>query len=600
MAKPIRDHSIPSVANVPVGPAVNTGTENFELRPGLIKMVQANLFYGLPSEDANAHLQHFLEISDTFVHKDVAPDAIRLHLFPFSISGKAKQWFYNEKEAVSTWDKCSTAFLTKFFPMSKTHTLRGRIANFQQNSMEPIPAAWERLEEYIQACPHHGMEKWLVIQNFYNGLTPMSKEHIDATAGGAFLSLTIDRATALMEKIVSNQAWGEESFGKQEDNMQAVEETDIPAKMDLLLKELDKYATKEEEPHGTVKAIDSHVTCEVCGNVGHSGNDCPETREDITHINNGFRQQGDHSGWNNQSRPQNQGGNSNSRYNSNSLSLEDLVLDQAKIIEDLSKKLLLNDKTIENMIFKINSLTSSYERQLSFNKKVETQLAQFAAALPVASSRKVSGQPETSLEFVEMVSTRSGKPLCRKNSKSQLIIKKEDPGRPTITCSIGPHVFEDAFCDLGSSINIMSKVTYDEILGGPLSPVHFELQMADLSLKKPEGIAEKVMVKIREASIPTDFIILDMGRQERAPPILGRPFLNTTNAVLHVGFGHVSFHVQGQTMRCPFNGFNKHKKAKYKQPKKVKPQSVKQAWQAEKATSASTSPDTDAHPSSTK
>jgi hypothetical protein len=38
------------------------GDKNFELRTKLITMVQASLFCGLPSEDANAHLQHFLEL----------------------------------------------------------------------------------------------------------------------------------------------------------------------------------------------------------------------------------------------------------------------------------------------------------------------------------------------------------------------------------------------------------------------------------------------------------------------------------------------------------------------------------------------------------
>ena len=122
--------------------------------------------------------------------------------------GKAKQWFYKDKEAVNTWAKCSTTSLAKFFPMGKTNALRGRISNFWHNSMEPILEAWERLQDYIQACPHHGIENWLVLQNFYDGLTPMSRGHIDAAAGGAFLSLTIDGATVLIEKMVSNQSWG--------------------------------------------------------------------------------------------------------------------------------------------------------------------------------------------------------------------------------------------------------------------------------------------------------------------------------------------------------------------------------------------------------
>jgi hypothetical protein len=49
------------------------------------------------------------------------------------------------------------------------------------------------------------MESWLVLQNFYNGLTPMSKGHLNAAARGAFLSLTIDEATTLINKMVTNQ-----------------------------------------------------------------------------------------------------------------------------------------------------------------------------------------------------------------------------------------------------------------------------------------------------------------------------------------------------------------------------------------------------------
>ena len=125
MAKTLHDYSTPAVAKVLVGPAVNIGDGNIELRTGLITMVQANQFLGLPSEDANAHLQHFLELCDTIIINDAAPKSIRFHMFPFSLSGKVKQWFYKEKEAIKTWDKCSTTFLAKFFPMDKTNALSG-------------------------------------------------------------------------------------------------------------------------------------------------------------------------------------------------------------------------------------------------------------------------------------------------------------------------------------------------------------------------------------------------------------------------------------------------------------------------------------------
>jgi len=82
------------------------------------------------------------------------------------------------------------------------------------------------------------MEDWLVLQNFYKGLTPMSKGHVDVATGGAFLSLTIKNATTLIEKMVANQSW--EEGRKTQKGMHTVKEMDLlAAKIDLLMKRLD-------------------------------------------------------------------------------------------------------------------------------------------------------------------------------------------------------------------------------------------------------------------------------------------------------------------------------------------------------------------------
>jgi hypothetical protein len=60
--------------------------------------------------------------------------------------------------------------------------------------------------------------------------------------------------------------------------MHTVKETDMLAtKIDLLMKRLDDHAQEKEAMTSTISAIDSGMTCEVCGNVGHSRNNCPET-----------------------------------------------------------------------------------------------------------------------------------------------------------------------------------------------------------------------------------------------------------------------------------------------------------------------------------
>jgi hypothetical protein len=141
--KCINDFSAPLSANVNTGPETNIEDGSFKLKPALINMVQQSPFCGKALEDTHAHLQHFLEICSTFTIRGVTQNAVRLWLFPFSLLGKAKQWFYSNKEAVPTWEKCSNPFLAMFFLLGKTNALRNKISGFQQLMDETIVEAWE-------------------------------------------------------------------------------------------------------------------------------------------------------------------------------------------------------------------------------------------------------------------------------------------------------------------------------------------------------------------------------------------------------------------------------------------------------------------------
>ena len=109
---------------------------------------------------------------------------------------------------------------------------------------------------------------------------------MDAAAGGAFLSLTILQATTLVEKMASNQGWSKERLQprKRSGGMHTVKEVDVlSARMDLLMKRLEDQANEKQD---VVHIHDSCMTCEECGNTGHSGNNCPKTQEDVNFINN--------------------------------------------------------------------------------------------------------------------------------------------------------------------------------------------------------------------------------------------------------------------------------------------------------------------------
>ena len=85
------------------------------------------------------------------------------------------------------------------------------------------------MQEYVVACPHHGMEDWLLIQNFYHGLVPLDRSQLDAAVRGAFFSLNVTYAKALIEKIVSNQGWSDERLQPHKRGIHSLKEADMHA-----------------------------------------------------------------------------------------------------------------------------------------------------------------------------------------------------------------------------------------------------------------------------------------------------------------------------------------------------------------------------------
>ena len=64
------------------------------------------------------------------------------------------------------------------------------------------------------------------------------------------------------------------------------------------------------------------------------------------------------------------------------------------------------------------------------------------------------------------------------------------------------------------------------------------------------------MVRIHDQYALADFMVLDMGGEEDDTPIiLGRPFLNTTNAIIYVGSGQVHFQFPREKVRYYFNSY---------------------------------------------
>jgi len=110
-----------------------------------------------------------------------------------------------------------------------------------------------------------------------------------------------------------------------------------------------------------------------------------------------------------------------------------------------------------------------------------------------------------------------------------LPVKRDNPGRLVIPISIGMVDFLEALCDFGSSVNIMPR-------------------LADQTLSFPKGILKNFCVRVGTLYAPGNFVVIETGTDERAPVISGRPFLNTSGAVIYASAAMISFYIKGKEM----------------------------------------------------
>ncbi|XP_016192427.1 uncharacterized protein LOC107633298 [Arachis ipaensis] len=128
---------------------------------------------------------------------------------------------------------------------------------------------------------------------------------------------------------------------------------------------------------------------------------------------------------------------------------------------------------------------------------------------------------------------------CSALVQKMLPQKMPDPGSILIPCTIGTITFENALCNLGSSIDLMPLSMMRKLGIQEVHPTKISLEMADMSLKRAYGMVKNVLIKVKYLYLPADFVILDNGEDRDNFIILGRPFLATTKALIDVKKGEL-------------------------------------------------------------
>ncbi|GJR78548.1 reverse transcriptase domain-containing protein [Tanacetum coccineum] len=189
--------------------------DNFELKHGLLTLVQNKQFFGHDKEDPHAHIRYFNKITSTMKFPNVPSTSVKLMLFPFSLEGATRIWLEKEPpRSILTWDDLVSKFINKFFPPSKTTNLQNEITRFQQRFDETFYEAWDRFNDLLRACPHHGFsELHQLLEAFCSGTLPSNTitnpkvdlKGITTRSGVAYQGPTIPTTTSSPPKVVERE-----------------------------------------------------------------------------------------------------------------------------------------------------------------------------------------------------------------------------------------------------------------------------------------------------------------------------------------------------------------------------------------------------------
>ncbi|GJS55269.1 reverse transcriptase domain-containing protein [Tanacetum coccineum] len=216
----------------------------------------------------------FLEITQHMTQNGVSDDALRLSLFPYSLTHHAIAWYDRlPRNSIRSFDDMIRKFLSKYFPPSMVTKLRNEITKFEQKPHESLFEAWERYKLSIDRCPNHNMLLVTQIDTFYNGLTLSHRDTINAAAGGTFMQKTPEECYELIENMTAHHNHWDTSATRDETsrNISSTTTTESPEVV-RQLEMMNKNFLDMMRQIQSVKSVSPK--CETCGGP-HSFTECP-------------------------------------------------------------------------------------------------------------------------------------------------------------------------------------------------------------------------------------------------------------------------------------------------------------------------------------
>ncbi|CAN6687778.1 unnamed protein product [Malus baccata var. baccata] len=553
-------------------PAAAQGkTEEFKLKSSLLHHIPK--YHGLSMEDPNKHLKEFEVVCSSMTPINVDGSILKMKAFPFSLMDKAKDWLYElAPGTVTSWESMKRGFLEKFFPTSRVILLRKRISGIQQEEGESFPTYYERFKSLVASCPQHQMKEELLLQYFYEGLLPIERQMVDASAGGALVDKTPTAAKTLIANRALNtqqyEGCGRAKSSKCKCVWRMFHARTPYGQMPAIDRERRGMQTRDKKVDELEKQVGQ--IAEFMGQFQEQGKLPSST---VSNPNGGFE-----SAKAIILRSGKQVGTAPPPSKSAPNKVEEVIIEEEEQgLATARKEVPLPQVSMAPKPSKLpnkgtnvsNSMpTNDFPLNVPFPSRFKQTKKEEAEKDILETFQKVQVNiplldvikqvPRYAKFLKELCTTRrriSNKEVIQVSENVSAVLQRKlppkckDPGSFTIPCVIGNTKFEHAMLDLGASINVMPYSIYASMNLGELKNDGVIIQLADRPNAYPKGVLEDVLVQVDNLIFLADFYVLEMEDSPNITPLpilLGRPFMKTARTKIDVFKGTLTMEFDGE------------------------------------------------------
>nr|GEV36105.1 reverse transcriptase domain-containing protein [Tanacetum cinerariifolium] len=536
-------------------------SNEFGLKNDMIQQVQISCpFHGLPGDDANKHLDKFMHVTQSIKVNGVTDDALRLYLFPHSLTHHAIAWFDRlPRNSINTFEQMAKMFLGKYFPPFIVTKLINEITKFCQRPDESLFEAWECYKLSADRCPNHNMLPVTQIYTFYNGLTLRHRDTINAAAGGTFMKRRPEECYDLIENMTAHHNDWDTSAQRSESSSSITSYSDSEiVELKAKMAEINKNLMKVLQINQQVKAITP--SCKTCGGP-HSYNDCLTTVGQTQNVYVEGAYQASHS-----YQPQGITTRSGTAYQgptipTTSSSLPKVVERETKVTKDMVPPTNNGStKDVQPPVVQVETPIPNSEPVIALVVKPVVALVSAPKpnqklSIPYLFADALILMPKFGPTIKSLLTNKdklfelARTPLnehCWAVLLKKLPEKLGDLDKFLFPCDFSRMDECLALANLDASINLMPLSVWNKFSLPELTPTLMTLELTDRSISRPIGVAEEVFVKVGKFHFLANFVVVDFDADPRVPLILGRSFLKTARALIDVYAGELTLRINNE------------------------------------------------------